>query len=120
MSSSRRPLLSLDTRHIAEVSAGATTAFTGTTAQTLESLPRAAPQRSPRGSRRIPRESSPKTNPMIRFMFNGRATVRRAAIDLDSRLYAQANGGLNGQLVIVNRNSGVAAFATLTDLLFVE
>jgi hypothetical protein len=109
-----------DTRQVAEVSAGVTTAFTGSTAQTPEPLYIGGAAAVTSGFSATSVAPTPKTNPMVRLTFNGRATVRWAAIDPDSRLYAQAAGGLNGQLFVINRNSGAAAIGTLNEVLMVE
>ncbi len=109
-----------DTRQVAEVSAGQTTAFAGSTAQTPEPIYIGGAAATVSGFSAFTTAPTKRTNPMVRLTFNGRATVRWAAIDPDARLYAQAGGGLNGQLFVINRNSGAAAIATLNELLHVE
>jgi hypothetical protein len=109
-----------DTRHISEVSAGVTTAFTGNSAITPVPIyigGAAATSAAHIGFSVAP---TPAALPMLRLPHNGRATVRWAAIDPDAGFVAQAAGGLNGQLFGIDRNSGAAAIGTEHHVFFSE
>jgi len=101
-----------DTRHITEVSAGVTTAFTGTTAVVPVPIYIGGAAATVLAFSATSVAPTPAALPILRLPHNGRATVRWAAIDPDSRLTAQAAAGLNGQLFVINRNSGAAAIGT--------
>jgi hypothetical protein len=109
-----------DTRHITEVSAGITTAFTQTGAIVAVPLYIGGAAAVTTSGTTFSVAPTPAALPMLRLSHNGRATVRWAAIDPDSRLMAQAAGGLPGQLFFINRNSGAAAIGTENDCMFAE
>lgn len=58
--------------------------------------------------------------PLLRIAFNGRATVRWAAVEPDARIVVPAGGAAAGSLLMVNRNSAAAAIATENQLFFAE
>jgi len=109
-----------DTRHIAEVSAGITTAFVGNSAITPVPTYIGGAAATTTANIGFSTAPTPAALPMLRLPHNGRATVRWAAIDPDSRLTAQAAGGLSGQLFGVHRNSGAAAIGTELSLFHAE
>jgi hypothetical protein len=106
-----------DTRHIAELSG--VTALTAGTGLTPEPLTLGDPA-SIFTCSTTPTAVTKRTNPMFRVTFNGRATVRWAAVDPDSRLFAPAGAGVAGTIVVINRNSTAAAVATENELFVVE
>ena len=107
-----------DTRQIAEIIRTTTTitAGTGITPEVLYTGGAAATSTWSSA----PTGATVAANPMLRLTFNGRATVRWAALDPDSRLVVQAGGGTAGTLVLVNRNSAAAAVATLNQIMIAE
>jgi hypothetical protein len=107
-----------DTRHIAEISR-TTTTITAGGAVTPEVLYTGGAAATSTWST-APTGATLAANPMKRLTFNGRATVRWAALDPDSRLMFQAAGGTAGTVVVVNRNSAAAAIATENEVSIAE
>ena len=60
------------------------------------------------------------TVPLYQMTFNGRTTVRWAAIDPDSRFMWAAGGGANGSVVVANQDTAAAATVTNNVVLFAE
>lgn len=58
---------------------------------------------------------------LLALVYNGRATVRWAAVDPDSRISVPAGGGAAGSLVLQNQQPGtVVGLSVLSNLFFVE
>ena len=55
--------------------------------------------------------------PLMRLVFNGRATVRWAAVDPDARIIVPAGGGAGGTVVVANRQSATTASLILANQL---
>ena len=107
-----------DTRNTNEL-IGTSTAITAGTGETPQNLTLGGPA-SVFTASTAPTGATVLAQPFIRLMHNGRATARWSAVDPDSRVFALAGGGANGDLLVVNRNSGAAAIATLAELWVAE
>ena len=56
--------------------------------------------------------------PLVRLVFNGRATVRWAAVDPDARIIVPAGGGAGGSVLVANRQHTTTASLVLANQVF--
>jgi hypothetical protein len=56
--------------------------------------------------------------PLLRLVFNGRATLRWAAVDPDARIIVPAGGGAGGNVLVANRQHSTTASLVLANQLF--